>query len=465
MNNLSSGLTTTTDEREPALAHAIEVEEPAELPPSALGIVEIPTRTGGLARVFALVRNRLSYALGDQVVYSFGNMVVAALLSRHAGPRIFGMYILTQRTLDILIQLCNTLAWAPFTFNLPGTPAEREKRYRGSIFLQQVIICLLCLPLMALAARWASTPERGVYYGTFQPLVLTAGIILFREFNRRMYFADMRMREAFWTEIATVALQIAGVEWCFHTGHLDVTHTLWALAFGAGVVGLWWLAREWRTLAPRTRDLFADTSLNFRLGRWLLGSNFVFIASNQANPWILSAVFGGSSVGAYAVCESIVNIPRVALVSLQNVFAPMLARAYAQGGKPLLRQRVAKIDRMLTVGSIAAALFIVAAGPYVARVIFGKSIPADARTILLFLGLNFVAFAATLAQSYALSAIDRAGPTLLANVVGLVAQAAAAFLLITRFGVPGAAAALCLGSGVVLLVRQVYYNREIPSTR
>lgn len=452
------------DTTTPSIAQAIKVEEPAELPLPALGLADVSPQThpGRLSRVIALVRNRLSYALGDQVVYSFGNMVVAALLSRHAGPRIFGMYILTQRTLDILIQLCNTLSWAPFTFNLPSTSQRRLARYRGSVFLQQLVVCLVTLPLMALAAHWAGTPTRGVYYGTFQPLVLTAGIILFREFNRRMYFADMRMREAFWTEVATVALQIAGVEFCFRTGRLDVPHTLWALAIGAGIVGLWWLAREARTLSLSLRDLVRDTALNFRLGRWLLGSNFVFIASNQANPWILSAIFGGSSVGAYAVCESIVNIPRVALVSLQNVFAPVLARAYAEGGKPLLRQRVARIDRMLTFGSAAAAIGITALGPFAARVIFGKSIPSDARTILFFLALNFVAFAATMAQGYALSAIDRAGPTLFANIVGLVAQAASAFLLVSRFGVPGAAAALCLGSVVVLLVRQVFYNREIP---
>ena len=204
-------------------------------------------------RLLGILRNRISYALGDQVVYSFGNMVVAALLSRHAGARIFGMYILTQRTLDILVQFCNTLSWAPFTFNLPSTAPGRLSRYRGSVLLQQLVVCLLSVPLLALAARWASTPARGVYYGTFQPLVLTAGILLFREFNRRMYFADMRMREAFWTELATVALQVAAVVYCLRTGHLDVAHTLLALAVGAGAVSLWWLLREFRTLSVGLR--------------------------------------------------------------------------------------------------------------------------------------------------------------------------------------------------------------------
>ncbi len=413
-----------------------------------------------LRRTRAALQGRLSYALADQVVYSFGNMVVAALIARHAPARDFGVYILTQRTMDVLIQLCNTLSWAPFTFNLQQTPVERQGSYRGSVFLQQVTACLLATLLMAAAAHWTASPTLGVYHGTFASLIFASGVILFREFNRRMYFAEMRMREAFWTELATVALQVAGVEWLYRTHRLDVPHTLAVLALGAGALGLWWLLREAHTLRIRLRDTLADTRRNFRLGRWLLGSNFVFMASSQCNPWILSAVFGGGTVGSYAVCESVVNIPRVALVSLQNVFAPILSRAFAEGGKPLLRERVRRLDRMLLVGSLVCAAAIASVGPWVARLIF-HNVPGNARMILVLLGLNFVAFAATLAQSYALSAIDRAGPTLYANLAGLAVQFSVVFFLVRHLQVPGAAFAMLLGSIVVLAVRQFAYSREM----
>ena len=413
-----------------------------------------------LQRTRAAIQGRFSYALADQVVYSFGNMVVAALLARHAPARDFGIYILTQRTMDVLIQLCNTLSWAPFTFHLQQTSRERQRSYRGSVFLQQIVACLLATLAMAAVARWTATSARGVYHGTFAPLIFASGVILFREFNRRMYFAEMRMREAFWTELATVALQIAGVEWLYRTHRLDVPHTLFVLALGAGALGLWWLLREARTLRIHLRDAVADTRFNFRLGRWLLGSNFVFMASSQCNPWILSAVFGGGSVAGYAVCESVVNIPRVALVSLQNVFAPILSRAVAEGGKPLLREKVRRLDRLLLIGSAVCAAAIAVAGPWAARLIF-RNVPGNARIILVLLGLNFVAFAATLAQSYALSAIDRAGPTFYANLAGLVVQAATVFYLVHHLRVPGAALAMLLGSLVVLAVRQFSYSREM----
>lgn len=411
---------------------------------------------------YRAARGRLSYALADQVVYSFGNMVVAALLSRHAPAREFGIYMLTQRTLDLLVQGCNTLSWAPFTFNLAATPEAQHSGYRGSVLLQQLLACVLAVGLLGLASTWSATPARGVYYGTFHPLMFCSVALLFREFNRRMYFADMRMREAFWTECATVALQVAGVAWLQRTHRLDVPHTLVALSAGAAVLGVWWVVREARTLAFSLRGLIDDTRRNLRLGRWFLGSNTVFLASAQANPWLLSATMGGASVGAYSVCEAVVNIPRVALVSLQNMFAPMLSRAVAEGGRPRLRAVVQRLDRLLFAGSAVCAVGIVLLGPWVARLIF-KQVPGNARTILCVLALNFVAFAATLAQSYGLSALDRAGPTFYANLAGLAAQAATALWLVHTFAIPGAAAALLLGSVVVLLVRQFYWQREVPA--
>lgn len=440
-----------------AATASLNVEEVCTSPRDGLAAIASPLRRGVQA-----VSGRVSYALADQVVYSLGNMVVAALLSRHAPQREFGMYVLTQRAMDVLVQCCNTLSWAPFTFNLPATPLDRQRTYRGSVLLQQVVACLVAVGVLGIAAWWSSSPGRGVYYGTFHPLLYTSAALLFREFNRRMYFAEMRMREALLTECATVLLQVGGVLWCLWTHQLDVQHTLLALSAGAAVLSAWWVVREAKSLAFGIRALLEDTARNLRLGRWLLGSNMVYMAGAQANPWMLSAVLGGGSVGAYAVCESVVNIPRVALVSLQNMFAPMLAEAFAEGGRARVRTVVRRLDRMLCAGSAVCAAGIVFLGPAAARLIF-KQVPGNARLLLAVLALNFVAFASTMAQSYALCAVDRARPTVYANVAGVAVQAGCALWLIHAFALPGAAAAMLLGSVAVVLVRQMFYTREMSA--
>jgi O-antigen/teichoic acid export membrane protein len=407
---------------------------------------------------------RLGYAFADQVVYSFGNMIVAALLSRHCAAREFGIYILTQRTLDLIFQFCNVFMWGPLTYNLAATPEDRRSLYRGSVFMHQLISCGGAALVMWLASTWASTPSRGLYYGVFYPLVAATAGILFREYTRRMYFTEMRMKDAFWTDVATVALQIAGVEWLYYMHRLSVTNTLWILSVGAILVSIWWIATEWKRLTFGFAAAFTDLRRNMRLGRWFLGANMVFMASSQLNPWLLSGMIGGIGVGAYAVCESIVNIPRVALTSMQNMMAPTLARAFANGGKRELRRQVNNFDRVLFVGSALFGIGIYFVGPFVATVIYKKNVPTNAHTILLLLVLNFVAYAATMAQSYGLTAMDKAGFTFYANLTGLAAQVAVSVMLVKAFQVPGAAAALLIGSVTVLAVRQFFYMREVRIT-
>ena len=431
------------------------------LPEAGIGTEEALPPAGRfpvlLQRARALVGEKLSYALADQVTYSFGNMVVMALISRYCTHWQFGIYILTQRAMDVLIQLCNVFFWSPYTFNLPSAE-RREREYLGSIVAQQAAACVLGALLLWGASRWAATPARGQYYGVFAPLVLTSAGMLFREFTRRHYFAVMRFKAAFWTEVATVGLQVGGVYYLHLTGRLNVESTLWACAIGAIIVSFYWVVTEWKHFRVRARDAWDDLKLNMRLGRWLAGGNMVFLVSSQCNPWVLGGVLGPWAVGSYAVCESVVNIPRVALNSLQNVMAPVVARAFNDGGKSALRKVVGRYDRMLLAFSVAVAIGIAVAGPQVSTLIFKR--PVNHLTLNL-LALNFIAFAGTLAQSYGLTAIDRVRLTFYANVLGLAAQVLAAVWLVHSMQVPGAALAMLIGSVVVVFVRQIFYTREM----
>ena len=57
----------------------------------------------------------------------------------------------------------------------------------------------------------------------------------------------------------------------------------------------------------------------------------------------------------------------------------------------------------------------------------------------------------------------KAGYTFYANVAGLVVQVAACLWLVPALRVPGAAAAMLIGSVAVLIVRGFYYAREMRS--
>ena len=441
------------------------------VPFSAAASVEIltPTPESGFLARFRVrlgsgVRGGALYALGDQVAFSFGNMIVAALVSRHCTLVEFGIYILTQRAMDVLIQLSNGFLWTPLTFALPGLPSERRAQYQGSILFLQICLCVLFSGLLWLAALGTASPAHANLHATFGPLVLAAGGILFREFTRRMYFAHLRLKEAFWTDVVTVLLQIIGVEWLYRTGHLDVPKTLLVLCGGSILVSVWWLLREWKTWKLSYRVAFGDLRQDFRMGRWLFGGNMVALASAQCNPWVLNALLGSSMVGTYSICESLVNIPRAALTSMQNVMGPMVARAHHEEGTKGVRAAVRKLDLVLLFASLGFGLVLWAASPLIARLIYGYA-PADTRLVAAVLALNLAAFACTLAQAYGLTAVGRADCTFYANVFGTLLQAGLCVWLTRSLQVPGAALALLAGSVGVVIARQWFYSREIAKRK
>ncbi|MHB1023039.1 MAG: lipopolysaccharide biosynthesis protein [Acidobacteriaceae bacterium] len=404
------------------------------------------------------------YALMDQGIVSFGNMVVAASVSRHCRAAEFGIFILALRSIDVITQLCSVFIWAPYIFNLPSMPEGERKRYLGSVVFHQfagsILAILALLALGVIALHMGNTPYRSV----FIPLALPSLTIVLREFTRRMYFAHFRFRDAFIADAITVVLQIGGIFLLIHYGRLHSASALWALAFGCLFVSVFWIVKQWKHWTISMTAIGKHLSLNFELGRWFFGSNMVFLMSSQANPWILSVTSGASSVGAYAVCESVVNIPRVALTSMQNTMGPMMARTYASGGKVPLKRLVWRMGLFIAACTAVFSVIIMTAGPSIAYLIF-HVVPANARVVLILLALNLFAFGSGLTQSYGLTALNKPGFNFYANLIGLFVQLVLAFALVRSTGPMGGltavALALLVGSIVVLVVRAAFYIREV----
>ncbi len=430
-------------------------------PTAAVGIAVEEGATGPVAsRWRSLLSPKFLFALFDQGIVSFGNMVIAASVARHSPAAAFGLFILALRSIDVINQLSSVLIWGPFIFNLPGLSASRQKQFLGSVLMHQITAALVGIVVVYGLGLFSVHRGDTTYAQLFLPLALPTAAIVFREFVRRIYFAHMRFQHALVTDGITVGLQIAALWALIHFGRLSLPNALWALSVPCAVMVLYWVATEWRTITFSLKAYRSDFKLNLELGRWFFGSNMVLLASAQVSPWVLSATTGPIAVAAFAVCESVVNIPRVALTSMQNMMGPMMARDYAAGGKAALHKVVRRMEWLIISGSIFFAAVIMIFGPWISRAIFHTS-PANAREILVLLALNLIAYGAALATSYGLSAMNLAKLNFHPQAIGLVIQVAVVALTVERLGVVGVALGLFLGSIVVLILRARYYHREV----
>ncbi len=435
----------------------------SELASSLVDAPMQPLNQEPVSRWRTLMNPKFLFALFDQGIVSFGNMVIAASVARHSPAAGFGLFILALRSIDVVNQLSSVLIWGPYIFNLPALSEERQKQFLGSVLLHQITAAAFGTVLLFLLGWFSVHLGDTTYAGLFLPLALPTAAIVFREFVRRIYFAHLRFKYALMTDAITVGLQIAGLWTLIHLKRLTLPNALWALALPCVVMVLYWAVTERRTITFSLAAYGSDFRLNLELGRWFFGSNMVLLASAQVSPWVLSATTGPIAVAAFAVCESVVNIPRVALTSMQNMMGPMMARDFAAGGKAALHKVVRRMEWLIISGSVFFAAVIMLFGPWISRAIF-HSAPANARAILVLLALNLIAYGAALATSYGLSAMNLAKLNFHPQAIGLVFQIVVVALTVHRLGVVGVALGLFTGSIVVLLLRARYYHREVART-
>jgi O-antigen/teichoic acid export membrane protein len=397
-------------------------------------------------------------ALADQGVMSAANFVLLLAVARFTSAVETGAFVLALRTVDIFTELYNVLIWAPFTLFAPGCETGERRRYRGSVLVHQIGMTLLTMAGAVLVIAVLFSTRVSESAGFALAAVLAGGSMLLREFARRMAFSALRVEHALAIDSAVFVLQAAGVIFLWARHAFSSTSALCVAGVACLVVAVAYLGLTRKNFEVERSSIRSHLGRNLRYGRWLFGSDFALLLSNQIYPWLIAAVAGKAAVAVFAASQAITNFARMFLISAQNVLLPKAAQAWVNGGSGELRRMVRQSTLALSGG---AALFCVAmlfgSRPLV-ELIYGDRFPQAANVVFL-LSLTILAMAVTLPSTIALSASRRADLNVVANVLALLVHVTAGLLLTGRFGAVGAAYGLMLGSGVAALVRLHFYRR------
>jgi len=106
----------------------------------------------------------------------------------------------------VLMGTCRALIWMPYTTRSPHLVGPRLARYTGSVTVHMAVFCLLTgLGLAVAAAVTGLSAGGGQLSGLLAVLAVAAGLMLFREYIRRVYLARMQMSGALLLDIAMAA--------------------------------------------------------------------------------------------------------------------------------------------------------------------------------------------------------------------------------------------------------------------
>ncbi|MEN6459146.1 MAG: hypothetical protein ABFC63_09460 [Thermoguttaceae bacterium] len=399
------------------------------------------------------------YTIFDQAVVSGSNFLVMFILVHGCSQSEVGVYSLASTVVMFLLAAQGNLISVPYTVYCHRHSGQALAEYTGSTLVHQLLTslaaaaCFLAIGMMRLLDV-GPVGLRPVAW------VLLAAIpfILLREFARRAALARLAPLRAIAVDMAASVLQLAALLALAWLGRLSASAAYTAIGAACAATCLGWWLLDPQPMRFSGRRLRTDWRYNWSFGKWGLLSQLTGLAFYLV-PWLLAAVQGNAAAGELMACSALVGLSNLFVMGFNNFLIPNAAKAFAQRGAPALARvlRWAAACSVVVLGGLW--LLMLAAGPWVAKIVYGGEY-ADAGSLIAMLALATFVDAMGLLASTGLSAADRPASTFAGDIVQLIGTLGAALALVGPHSAWGIATALVIGRAAGAVVRWItFWNR------
>lgn len=237
-----------------------------------------------------------------------------------------------------------------------------------------------------------------------------------------------------------------------------------ALAYvPVGIVPLSWMMwRLWKLFHPTLTALRDSVRQLFAYGIRSYGIDLCGTMALYVDQALVVRLLEPGMMGTYVVALSLSRMLNAFHTSVVMVLFPKAVSCLPEE----VVEMTSRAMRMSTVLATVAGIGIVALGPQVLSLLYGREY-RGANVVLRILVLEVVLSGATLVLSQAFMALGRPGIVTALQVTGLALTVPLMFLLIPRFGIAGAGAALLCSTiarlTFVLVSFPVFLKMRVPS--
>jgi O-antigen/teichoic acid export membrane protein len=385
-------------------------------------------------------------ALADQVVVSAASFLTTVIIGRCTDPSQLGAYAIAISVLASAYTMQGSLITLPYSIQLHrplGTPAE----HAGSSLAHSGLFSAFATLVLVAAALGLSA------YGAPSELeAMTwalAGVMPFalaREFGRRFAFSHLHMAEALMLDLAVAVTQLSILGWLGWTGQMSAVTACGAIGVSCGVAALGWLYLARGEFVIRRDDVRATMKQSWDLGKWLFVNQIMVQVQRYITYWLSAVMVGAAVTGMYAACMSVVSFANPVVFGLFNILAPRSVLAWKEGGGPVLRRQAIQ-DALLFIAVMTPfCVFVMFAGDEVMRFLYhGEEYEGHGHTITV-LALATLVSAAGMPASNALASMERPRVIVAVGGIGAAFTVLLVWLLMTEWGLLGAAYGLLLGN-------------------
>ena len=414
------------------------------------------SRVVHLTRRVAL--NRRSLSLVDQAVVSVTSMGTSVIVGRTCAKEQLGLYASGLSLVLLLTAIQAALITVPYTISNPRIPKDEHPLYKGSTILQQVCLVSLGMLTFLLFGLFGSKHRSGDLKSILLTLAVVSGVICFRDFVRRISYAELHFTFALVTDCVLAVIQLTAVGLLAWTHHLSARRALFAMGFASSCGGIMWLVFSWNSICFSLGHAVKGFRVNWSLGRWLFSSSVLWSLSVDQYPWVITALSAPVEAAVWASCFGVMAFLNPIVLALNNDVAPRVSHDYAEHGLSGLSRSVfrsASIAAILTLPVLATLLVF---GSRIVKLMYGAKYAGNGSIVsILAIGVWF--YAISLAFPYGMLTLKRPEVDFSINVACFVTFLAAGIWLIHAHGVFGAACSFLLVEFVALTLRILAFRR------
>jgi O-antigen/teichoic acid export membrane protein len=429
----------------------------AEMDPGTENRHAFHTRDAGMLSLSGLMRKGIEHisgptarlgmiSLGDQAVVSAANFLTAVIIGRACTKEEFGLYMLGYTIVLLVTELQMSLISTPYIIYSPRFKGAAHALYTGSSLIHQ--FALSAAVIISLAAG-----GMGLSLGIGPPglapvvwtLVLAVTFIMLKEYVRRLFFARLQMKTALLLDSCAAVSQIGGLLFLSYLGVLSASRAYWLMGAASGMAAFAGLIKARKGFTVRLGQAMLDLRHNWDFGKWIFASGLLWNLSMSLYPWFLSVFHGTASAGVWAACVGLVAIANPLLLGVSNVFGPMMAHSFAEGGCSALRQFAFRTSLVSSVLLIPFCLTLLAFGALLMALLYGGKYAGNGMIVSV-LVVNVLVTGASIAYPRALFVLGRADVEFMVNSGALVVLLTLGIWLTRAWGPLGAAYGLLIAN-------------------
>lgn len=403
-----------------------------------------------------------SLALFDQAVVSGSRFLITIIVGRAAGPVDLGRYAVAFYLLVLLGCAQEALITTPYAICAPRLRKRSSSALRdATVVMHGLFVAIVAMVgLSAIAIIWFIGGTSSIL-SMSMAMAVAAPLSLMWEFVRRMMLAHLRVGHATVIDAVAASLQVIALLALAFFARLNSSSAVAVLGLGCALPAFICL---WRLLPQhRSSHLALYWQRNWRLGKWLMGSQMMRALSSVIPIWLLAGLAGDLAAGVFAACVSIPMISNPFIFAIGNLLMPKAAHAMGKDG-------AAGVVRLVLAATAASAgvlvplgLALFFAGEWILELVYDSRYAGYGSTLAV-LGLCPVIWAATSALACGQAALRQTRASFVATMSGILVSAVVIAALASTWQVLGAAIGLLAGSATMCVIQAwqfAYRCREL----